>query len=470
MERGVLLHISSLPGEYGIGSFGEAAYRFVDLVRKSRLTLWQVLPLNVTSYGDSPYQSPSAFAGNPYFIDLDFLVRDGLLTNEELPHYPAGAVDYAALYDERWDTLRKAFARFAGGEEYDDFCASAKWLDDYALFMTVKSLCGNVGLDAWPDEYRLRDKAALEKVRREQRDELEFHRFTQYLFFTQWRKLKAYANANGVRIVGDMPIYVAYDSADVWCHPDLFLLDDRLIPTVVAGVPPDCFSATGQLWGNPIYDWDAMRADGYRWWIERLNAAGALFDIVRIDHFRGFESFYTIPYGRPDACVGEWVKGPGMALFDVLQASCDTAVIAEDLGLLDDDVRAMVRATGYPSMKVLEFGLDGESTNEYLPHNYPVNCIAYTGTHDNDTALGWFNALPASRRRRVRLRTRRLFGSPVPGMIRMLFRSRAKYVVIPMQDFLNLDSAARMNTPSTLGGNNWRWRLTILPETIEYRT
>lgn len=470
MERGVLLHISSLPNDYGIGSMGEAAYRFVDLVADAGLTLWQVLPLNVTSFGDSPYQSPSAFAGNPYFIDLDELMRDGLLKPTELPRYEGGAVDYAALYAERWGTLKKAFARFSGGAEYVRFCNDTPWLDDYALFMTIKSLCGNVGLDRWPQELKLRDKNALDKVRAEHADEIEFHRFTQFLFFSQWRRLKAYANSKGVRMVGDMPIYVAYDSADVWRDPQLFLLDDRLIPTVVAGVPPDCFSESGQLWGNPIYDWDAMKKDGYAWWVRRLRAAGELFDIVRIDHFRGFESFYTIPYGRTDAREGEWVKGPSLALFDVLKASCDTAVIAEDLGMLDDDVRAMVRATGFPSMKVLEFGLDGDRTNEYLPRNYPENCIAYTGTHDNDTALGWFRSLPFRRRLRVRSRTRTLFGSPVPNMIRMLFRSRAKYVVIPMQDFLNLSSEARMNTPSTLGGNNWRWRLQKLPDKIEYRT
>lgn len=460
------MHISSLPCPYGIGSFGKSAYAFVDLAVRAGLTLWQVLPLNVTSYGDSPYQSPSAFAGNPYFIDLDELKEKGLLTAEELPSYPEGTVDYSALYRERWATLRKAYARFHGDAAYDAFVRRTEWLDDYALFMTVKELNGGVGLDRWEEKYRLRDKKTLARVRAEHKDEIDFHTFTQYLFFTQWNKLKTYANDKGIAIIGDMPIYVAYDSADVWCSPELFLMDENLAPTVVAGVPPDDFAKGGQLWGNPIYNWESMRADGYRWWIRRLRAAGEIFDIVRIDHFRGFESYYTVKAGSVDARVGEWVKGPGIALFETLKTACDVDIIAEDLGYLDDDVRNMVRATGYPSMKVLEFGLDGDRQNEYLPKNYPENCIAYTGTHDNDTALGWFRSLPPEKRRRVRLRTGCLFGSPVRGMIKLLFRSRARYVVIPMQDFLGLGGEARMNVPSTIGGN-WKWRLPKLPAEIK---
>lgn len=465
MEKGVLMPVSALSGEYGIGNFGRDAYRFVDWVVKRGFTLWQVLPMCVTSFGDSPYQSPSAFAGNPYHIDLDALRNAGLLTQDELPHYPAGRVDYAALYHERWATLKKAYARFEGGEDYAAFIRkNVYWLDDYALFMTTKAAYNNVSLSEWPTAVKHRDPAWLGPFCAAHADEIKFHRFTQYLFFTQWAKVKAYAAAKGVRIIGDMPIYVAYDSADVWCRPEMFLLDEDMNPTAVAGVPPDDFSATGQLWGNPLYDWAAMRADGYDWWIKRLRAAGELYDIVRIDHFRGFAGYYTVPFGSTDATVGKWETGPGIELFEAVQAACDVPVIAEDLGAIDDAVRELVRKTGYPSMKVMQFGLAAEDGSEHLPANFPEHCIAYTGTHDNDTALGWFKSLPPDKRRLVRKRLGRPRGNPVPAMIDMLFASRAEYAVVPMPDFLGLDSVARINTPATLGGNNWCWRLAAIPK------
>lgn len=465
MEKGVLMHISSLPSDRGIGSFGEAAYRFVDLMRCSGLTLWQVLPLNVTSYGDSPYQSPSAFAGNPYFIDLDTLVEDGLLEKSELPVYTRGEIDYAALYKERYETLRLAYKRFVPDSDYVDFTNSREWLDDYALFMTIKGLQGDKGLDEWEEKYRLHDMQALAEVRKNYGGDINFHKFTQYCFYTQWLHLKKYANDNGISIIGDIPIYVAHDSADVWSAPQYFELDGNLNPTVVAGVPPDSFAEGGQLWGNPIYNWDAIEKNNYDFWVKRLNAASELYDIVRIDHFRGFESFYTVKAGSIDAKKGEWVKGPGMKLFDVIKKRCDVRIIAEDLGFLDDSVRQMVKESGYPSMKVLQFGLAEKSDSDYLPRNYPKNCIAYTGTHDNDTSYGWFNSLSMCKRLKVRLRLKKMKGSVVPAMIKSLFDSCADYVVVPMQDYLGLGSEARMNTPSTLGCN-WKWALKELPEKI----
>lgn len=458
MERkaGVLMHISSLPNKRGIGSLGRAAYEFVDFMAEAKLSLWQVLPLCPTSYGDSPYQSPSAIAGNPYFIDIDTLIDEGLLKPDEAAEYEVAPVDYAAVYFERYATLKKAFRRFAKNppEGYEAFKAeNAFWLDDYALFMAIKEAHGMQAWETWEDRYKHRT-ASMKKFERA----AEFHKFLQYEFFKQWGALKAYANGKGIKIVGDMPIYVAYDSVEVWSNPKQFLLNDDLSRKVVAGVPPDYFSADGQLWGNPIYDWEYMRSTGYEWWLMRMSMALKLYDIVRIDHFRAFADYYVIPADRTDARVGEWVTGPGLEFFNIINEKLDRpAIIAEDLGELHDCVRELVRATGFPGMKIMQFAFDGNPYNDFYYTNYNENCVAYTGTHDNDTTRGWFEANDDGQKDLVR-RTLGYYGDEVTAeIIERLFSSRANTVIIPMQDFLNLPTSARMNIPSTLGGN-WAWR------------
>ena len=456
MERksGVLMHISSLPNNRGIGSMGKEAYEFVDFLAVSKLALWQVLPLCPTSYGDSPYQSPSALAGNPYFIDLDALIADGYLKEAEAPVYEMGYVDYERVYNERYATLKKAYRRFikTPPADYETFKAeNAFWLDDYALFMGLKEAHGMQAWETWEERYKQRT-ASMTRFEKAG----EFHKFLQYMFFKQWAALKAYANGKGIKIVGDMPIYVAYDSVEVWGNPKQFLLNDDLSRKVVAGVPPDYFSADGQLWGNPIYDWQYMRETNYEWWVMRMRMALKLYDVVRIDHFRAFADYYVIPADRTDAKVGEWVTGPGMEFFDVINRELNSpAIIAEDLGELHDCVRELVRTTGYPGMKVMQFSFDGNPYNDFYYTNYKPNCVAYTGTHDNDTTLGWFEAF--GDKELVR-RTLGYYGDDVTGeIIERLFSSAADTVIIPMQDFLRLPTEARMNIPSTLGGN-WAWR------------
>ncbi len=458
MERkaGVLMHVSSLPNNRGIGSLGKAAYEFVDFMADAGLSLWQVLPLCPTSYGDSPYQSPSALAGNPYFIDIDTLIEEKLLKPTEAKEYKLTDVDYAAVYYERYDTLRKAFKRFikTPSEDYDAFKAeNAFWLDDYALFMALKEAHDMQAWYTWEDEYKFRtaDMTKFAKA-------AEFHKFLQYEFYKQWAALKAYANSKGVKIVGDMPIYVAHDSVEVWGNPKQFLLNDDLSKKVVAGVPPDYFSADGQLWGNPIYDWNYMRETGYEWWVMRMSMALKLYDIVRIDHFRAFADYYVIPADRTDARVGEWSQGPGKPFFDIINARLNNpSIIAEDLGELHDCVRTLVRETGYPGMKIMQFAFDGNPYNDFYYTNYNTNCVAYTGTHDNDTTRGWFESLDDNNKALVR-RTLGYDGDNIAAeIIERLFSSNADTVIIPMQDFLNLPTKARMNTPSTLGGN-WAWR------------
>lgn len=459
-EAGILCHISSLPGGEGIGTFGKAAYKFVDLVSASGLKYWQVLPLGQTSYGDSPYQSPSAFAGNPYFIDLEMLRQDGL--DFEYKRSVGGAVDYERIYIEKYEALRRAYERFKAqpNSDFDAFIQAEKeWLNDYAMYMSVKSACGMKSWDEWDKPLKRRDKTALQAYG----DGCGFWQFCQYEFFKQWYALKRYANEHGVHMIGDMPIYVAFDSVDVWANPEMFLLGEDLKPTVVAGVPPDAFSATGQMWGNPIYDWERLRADDYGWWIKRIEFSLHLYDWVRIDHFRGFESYYVIPYGRDDAVIGEWRKGVGMELFKRIDSVCGAAnIIAEDLGYLDDNVRNMLRDTGYPGMKVLQFAFGSGDDNAYLPNQYTENYVAYTGTHDNDTTRGWYTAQNKQIKKQIRQVTGGYARTIVWDMIDCLFRSRANLVIIPMQDFLNLPSSARMNVPSTLGCN-WMWRLNRLP-------
>ena len=458
--------IFSLPSPHGICTFGKDAYRFVDFLTKAGQQYWQVLPLGPTSYGDSPYQSFSSFAGNPYFIDLELLMQDGLLTEEEINAVSFGddpqTVDYGALYENRLPLLKKAYARFVPDREYHAFCAeNAWWLDDYVLFRALKKAHGDEDWSEWESALRLREEATLTAARKTYAEELSFYRFIQYEFTVQWTALKRYANANGIQIIGDIPMYVAYDSADVWADSAQFLLDKRLRPELVAGVPPDAFSEDGQLWGNPLYDWAYMQQDGYAWWKRRLRHALTLYDVVRIDHFRGFESYFAVPYGELTAKNGHWVKGPGNDLFDALTAALgnDLPIIAEDLGFLTPAVRELLEKSGFPGMKVLQFAFDSREDSDYLPHHYSRNCVVYTGTHDNDTILGWTETAEAED---VLMARRYLHVDDEEGfnwsMMRAALMSVADTAILMMQDIIGLGSEARINTPSTLGGN-WQWRI-----------
>ena len=478
---GILMPVSSLPGGYGIGSMGQAARDFVDFLALAGQSVWQILPVGPTSYGDSPYQSCSAFAGNPYFIDLDQLAADGLLKPEDYAKENWGTnpnyCDYALLYQKRYKVLRKAYAAFLqqrpvpgydtpySDDWYRFTFLSDAWLPDYCLYMAIKEENKMCDWQTWPAPLRLRDPKALEEFRTGHADELGFWAFVQYEFAKQWQALKAYANSKGIKIMGDIPIYVALDSADAWANPGLFQLDQENLPTAVAGVPPDGFSPTGQLWGNPLYRWEAHRATGYQWWITRLWYCFELYDVVRIDHFRGFDEYFSIPYGSETAVEGHWEKGPGMELFRAVeQALGKRQIIAEDLGYMSDTVRQLVRDSGFPGMKVLEFAFDSRDTgsaSDYLPHNYPVNSVAYTGTHDNETLVSWYQTVTEAERAMVR---DYLYDYATPeeklykSMIVLILRSAAATCIIPMQDWLGLDNSARINTPSTVG-KNWRWRL-----------
>lgn len=469
-SAGVLLSVSSLPSKHGIGCFDERAYKFVDFLKKAGQTYWQILPLCPTSYGDSPYQSFSTFAGNPYFISLDELIKDGLLTENEcgadMGNDPE-SVDYYKLYNTRFKLLRKAFERSSvtASKDFMEFCRENKWLNDYALFMALKDKFGGVAFGEWSDDIRLRDPEAMERCSAELAGDTEFYKFLQYLFYKQWNALKKYANDNGIKIIGDIPIYVAADSADVWAAPELFQLDKNGIPTAVAGCPPDGFAADGQLWGNPLYRWERHKETGYKWWISRMEHCFKLYDVVRIDHFRGFDEYYSIPYGEKTAKNGHWEKGPGLDLFKAVENALGRKeVIAEDLGFVTDSVKQLVRDCGFPNMKVLEFAFDSRDTgsrNDYLPHNYGENCVAYTGTHDNQTITSWFDTISDKERKTAR---EYLCDEYTPDdklyklFIALIMRSRADLCVIPMQDWLGLDDKNRMNTPSTVG-ENWKWRM-----------
>ncbi len=470
---GVLLPIFSLSSEYGIGAFSKEAYEFVDFLEEAGQSYWQILPLGPTSYGDSPYQSFSTFAGNPYFIDINELISEGLLTKAEADKYDFGgteeSIDYEKMYRSRFKLLQKAFDNLDKApkakeikKEFAEFKKNPDndWLQDYALFMALKNANGGRSWNTWEESIRLRKSAAMKAALTKYAKEVEFYSFLQYLFLKQWTALKDYANGKGIEIIGDIPIYVAFDSADTWANPELFQLDKKNEPIDVAGCPPDAFSATGQLWGNPLYRWDYHKKTGYKWWMKRIGHCYKLYDVVRIDHFRGFDEYYAIPYGNPTAEIGEWRKGPGIELFETMKKELgEKKVIAEDLGFLTPSVIKLVQRTGYPGMKILQFAFDSREESDYLPHNYTKNCIVYTGTHDNATTKGWFNQIP----RQDRKFCKEYLGihyakDAVWACIRSAFASVSDTAIIPMQDYLELDAYARINTPSTLGGN-WVWRM-----------
>ena len=470
-QSGVLMHISSLPGKYGIGSFGQSAYDFVDFLVRTKQRYWQILPLGTTSYGDSPYQSFSAFAGNTYFIDFDILIEEGLLNEADVKGADFGddprKVDYAKIFDARRPIMGKAVARFLKADDLSDYESfveqNAAWLEVFAEYMAIKEHFDNLAWTEWPDEaIRRREAASLASYREKLADKLTYHRVTQYLFFKQWLRLKAYANEHHIEIVGDMPIYVAADSADVWAQPHFFKTDAVGKPTCVAGCPPDEFSETGQLWGNPIYDWEAMDKDGYAWWIERLRESFKIYDIVRIDHFRGFESYWEVPADSETSATGKWVKGPDYKLFAaVKEALGDLNIIAEDLGFMTDEVIELRERTGFPGMKILQFAFNPDDESIDSPHLAPNNSVMYTGTHDNNTVLGWYkDEIDDAIRQYMAQYTNRKEYETVPhAMLRTIFASVSFMAIATMQDLLELDGAARMNYPSTIGGN-WTWRMT----------
>ena len=467
---GILLPVSSLPGKYGIGCFSKEAYDFVDVLEKANQKYWQILPIGPTSYGDSPYQSFSTFAGNPYFISLEKLIEEELLTEEECNSVDFGEnneyIDYEKLYNGRFNLLKKAYKRSNPEDEgFKKFVEeNGFWIEDYAMFMAIKAEHNGESFELWEDEIRVRKPKAMERYREKFKDEILFYKFIQFKFYEQWFKLKEYANDKGIKIIGDIPIYVAYDSADVWSHPELFQMDNVGKPTAVAGCPPDGFSATGQLWGNPLYKWEYHKQTNYDWWIKRIERSVQLYDVVRIDHFRGFDEYYSIPAGDKDATNGHWEKGPGIDLFNAIKYCLGNVnIIAEDLGYITDSVRQLVNDSGFPNMKVLEFAFDSRDSSgprDYLPYNYDKNCVVYTGTHDNETLKGWLDSIEPEEIEMIQKYIGRKVEDKselVDEVIRMAQAATANTCIIPMQDYLHLDNKARMNTPSTLGGN-WCWR------------
>lgn len=474
-NSGVLLHIASLPGKYGIGQLGKSAHAFVDFLSEAGQTYWQVLPLVPTGYGDSPYQSVSTTAGSEYFIDLDELIKDGLLDETEVKNSITSrnsGIDYENLFGTRYGVLRKAFDKFdVGDKAFASFVRKGEYAD-YALFRAIKETQGCRSWNTWDDGLKFRDKQALSAFKRKHKREILFWQWAQFTFFKQWEALKSYANKKGIKFIGDMPIYVAYDSVECWMHPDMVKLGEDLNPVAVAGCPPDAFSDTGQLWGNPVYDWEYMREDGYNWWKNRLRKCFEIYDVVRIDHFRGFDRYWEIPYGDRTAQGGKWVDGPSATLFAEIEKSLGKMdVIAEDLGILDDSARAMFDKVGYPGMKVLQFAFDSGDGNEYLPHNYKSdNCIVYTGTHDNDTLMGFIKSLGDRREcfRSALIRELERMELSVnvdsdeqmcEAVIELGLASRAKLAVIPMQDWLKIGGEGRINMPGSLTTENWSYRI-----------
>jgi 4-alpha-glucanotransferase len=464
-KSGILMHPSSLPGPGGIGSFGEEARHFVDFLHKSGQSLWQILPLGPTAYGNSPYSCYSAFAGNPLLINLEAVADDGdLLPMDLQDDFPGDRVDYGAVELYKLGLLKQAAVRFfAEGaqkrkEEFWQFCDATFWLHDYALFMALKEQFKGESWREWPDPVAKREPEALASWGEKLGAAIGEQKYLQWQFSRQWKKLKQYANVLGISVVGDLPIFVAYDSADVWANPQLFHLDDKGVPIVVAGVPPDYFSKTGQLWGNPLYNWDRMAEQGYSWWIARLRNDLSLYDMVRIDHFRGFEAFWEVPAWEKTAMNGRWVKGPGEALFHALRnALGNLPIIAEDLGVITGEVEALRDQFGFAGMKILQFAFGGGPDNPYLPHNHVRSCVVYTGTHDNDTTAGWFDSMKAKEQKGVLGYFDRDRKDIVWQMVKCALASVADYAIIPMQDLLELPSSGRMNVPGVAGGN-WSWR------------
>lgn len=466
-RNGMLLPIASLPSPYGIGGFSKEAYEFIDLLEETGQKLWQILPLGPTSYGDSPYQSFSTFAGNPYFIDLDTLEEKGWLTKEACEASDYGDnesyIDYGRIYNSRFVLLKQAFLNsdILSDEKFTEFCKDNQhWLPDYALYMALKNQNDGKSWIEWEEEICLRKPEAVEYYKKELEEECNFYEFLQYEFHEQWTKVKEYAHEKGIQIVGDVPIYVAFDSADTWANSQLFQLDEQKKPIAVAGCPPDAFSATGQLWGNPLYCWEYHRNTGYAWWIRRVEYCCSIYDIVRIDHFRGFDEYWSVPYGDETASGGHWEAGPGVALFREMEKKIGKKqIIAEDLGFLTPSVIQMVKDSGFPGMKVLQFAFDSREASDYMPYNYSHNCVVYTGTHDNETTAGWYMHLPEDDKRLadsfLNLHSE---DEPAWEMIRTALASVADTAIIPMQDYIGLGNEARMNTPSTLGGN-WEWRI-----------
>lgn len=462
---GILMHITSLPGPYGVGTMGKQAYAFVDFLKEAGQSVWQILPLTPTGYGDSPYQSCSTYAGNHYLIDLPTLVEEGLLKREELEEIQwcsrEEKADFGLLYRSRLKVLRLAYGRFTPGEKYVRFCRdNESWLPEFALFMALKDHFGGKPWYDWDAPLKLREPEALSRAKAERKEDIGFYCFVQYLFDIQWRALRSYAKKSGIRIVGDVPIYVPLDSADVWSSPELFQLDEDRNPTAVAGCPPDAFSADGQLWGNPLYRWDVHKKENYAWWIRRLAAAGERYDVVRMDHFRGFEAYWSVPYGDKTAKNGKWIKGPGMDFLNAVRAALPNLdMIAEDLGFLTQEVLDLRDASGYPGMKVLQFAFDSREPSNYLPHTYERNTVCYTGTHDNMTTRQW---LETGTEEMVRYASDYMRLTEEEGMawgvIRTAMSSVSDLCVIPMQDYLNLGGEARMNFPGTLSDSNWTWR------------
>lgn len=462
----ILMHISSLPSKYGIGKLGKHAYNFVDFLTESGVNCWQILPLTPTSYGDSPYSSFSAYAGNPYFIDFDILKHQGLLKDEDYQNIvwekSHDSIDYPNLYENCYKVLRIAFNNYKPelSEKYNDFIKdNAFWLDDYAIYMTLKFQNNGKPWSDWAKKYALRNASSMNSIKKNYANDIEFFKFIQYKFYEQWFDLKKYANDKGIEIIGDIPIYVAYDSADVWANPKLFCLDKDGKPIDVAGCPPDIFSPKGQLWGNPIYNWEYHKKNNYSWWISRIKHASKIYDIVRIDHFRGFESYYAIPYGSKDAVVGEWRKGPDVELFKTLEKELGKLnIIAEDLGFITPQVQELLDNTGFPGMKVMQFAFDNPQ-NQYLPHNFTSdNCVAYTGTHDNDTVNGWVSSQDKKTIKFCKKYLHVKKKKQIPwALIELTWSSISKIAVAQIQDFLEIGSEGRMNTPSTVG-NNWQFR------------
>ena len=470
-SSGILFHPTSLPGKYGIGTLGKEAYAFIDFLKKSRQKLWQIFPLGPTGYGDSPYQSFSSFAGNPYLIDFDLLIEAHLLSEEDLRDVFFGDneeyIDYGAIYNQKYPLLRRAYENFKSSDNHEmrenleHFKReNASWLNDYSLYISLKNHFNGLPWNEWAHDIKNREHEAMEHYKNELADDVEYHNFIQFLFFKQWGDVKRYANENGIKIIGDIPIFVAADSSDAWANPEIFLFDEERKPVKVAGVPPDYFSATGQLWGNPLYNWQKLKETNYSWWVERVRANLSTCDIIRIDHFRGFEAYWAVPYGDDTAINGQWEPGPGIDLFNAIKSQLgELPIIAEDLGLMTQGVIDLREATGFPGMKILGFAFDSGEENDYLPHTYTKNCVVYTGTHDNDTLIGWFQKAKEEDRQFARDYLNSRSDDEIHwDAIRGAWSSVANMAISPVQDFLGLGSEARINTPGVAAGN-WQWRL-----------